>query len=70
MLLCLNRSSVLFVDYVFQQRIKVDDIIGLRRVPQHDHHQLLRWEDKDILTVVAVAIVHILRYIRELPVSV
>ena len=55
---------------ISQQRIEVNHVVRLWRETQDHHHQLLRWEDEDVLTIVPVAIEHILRHIRELAITV
>ena len=63
-------SARCYAEDISQERIEVDDIAWLWRESQDDDHQLVRREDEDVLPVVAVTIVHVLRHVGKLAVSV
>lgn len=58
------------VEDVSQERIEVDNIVWFWREAQNDNHHLMGREDEDVLSIVAVAIVHVLRHIWKMAISV
>ena len=52
------------IDDVFQESVKLDHPVRFRRVAQDHHREVLGRDYVDLLTVVAVAGVHILRDVR------
>lgn len=55
---------------VSQECIEVDNVVWLWREAQDDDYQLVGREDEDVLSVMAVGVVHVLRHIGELAISV
>ena len=55
---------------ISQERVEVDKVVWFWRIAQDDDHQLAGREDEDVLSVVAIAIVHVLGHIGKLAVSV
>ena len=51
---------------VSQERIEVNHVVWLWRETQDNHYQLLGREDKYVLPIVAIAIVHVLRHVGKL----
>ena len=55
---------------VSQEGVEVDEVAWIGRVAQNDDHQFVGGEDKDVLPVVAIAIVHVLGHVGKLAATV